>query len=268
MIFGKDKKNSSPENTNSVEDNAIDRWRSLNNSPKSENLKEEITNSDQNNSRRTSYLSSLISNNSDNTSSAAETIKLTIQENEATQASFLEHEESEEIEEKVGNSTVLNLETVFEEDSEDELEKDQPQQITKTVEPIITKEPKIKIPSGDFNLDVEEDLINRFGSNLKLALGEGTMIDGVFSFESPVKVEGTLTGEIKSESALIVGKKAKIKAKIKVGSLVVIGRVEGEIEAEDLVEIRSTGSIYGDIITKRISLEEGGLLNGSCTILD
>jgi cytoskeletal protein CcmA (bactofilin family) len=59
-----------------------------------------------------------------------------------------------------------------------------------------------------------------------------------------------------------------VNARIKVGALIVLGSVEGEIEAEDLIEIRSSGSLLGEVITKRIALEEGGVFSGSCTMLD
>lgn len=125
-----------------------------------------------------------------------------------------------------------------------------------------------RTPMGDFSISAEQDIANRFGTNLKSALGSGTVIEGMFSFENPVKIDGVLRGEIKSSSALIVGPKAKVIARIQVGSLIILGEVEGEIEAEDLIEIRANGSLDGDIVTRRLALEEGGVLNGTCTMID
>lgn len=124
------------------------------------------------------------------------------------------------------------------------------------------------IPTANFSISSEEDLKARFGNNIQSALGSGTMIEGRFSFETPVRIDGSLRGEIKSSSALIVGKNAVVNARIKVGALIVLGSVEGEIEAEDLIEIRSSGSLLGEVVTKRIALEEGGVFSGSCTMLD
>jgi cytoskeletal protein CcmA (bactofilin family) len=128
--------------------------------------------------------------------------------------------------------------------------------------------PKEKTAASDFSKDVDEDIKDRFGSNLKSALGSGTVIEGMFSFEDPVKIDGILKGEIRSTSALIVGPSAKVYARIQVGSLIVLGEVEGEIEAQDLIEVRSTGSLNGDVITRRLALEEGGFFNGACTMID
>jgi cytoskeletal protein CcmA (bactofilin family) len=139
------------------------------------------------------------------------------------------------------------------------------------VEPVpdhLVQVPREKTPASDFSKDVEQDIKDRFGSNLKSALGSGTVIEGMFSFENPVKIDGVLRGEIRSTSALIVGPSAEVHARIQVGSLIVLGVVEGEIEAQDLIEVRSTGSLQGDVVTRRLALEEGGFFNGACTMID
>lgn len=133
----------------------------------------------------------------------------------------------------------------------------------------LNAEPQIQQPqriaTSDSSLSVEDDLKQRFGSNIRSALGPGTVIEGTFRFDSPVCVEGTLSGEVYSSSVLIVGDGASITGKITVGSLIILGQVEGSVEAEELVEIRSTGTLYADIITKRIAIEDGGKFNGRCT---
>lgn len=115
---------------------------------------------------------------------------------------------------------------------------------------------------ADLSLPIEQDLKRRFGTNIRSALGPGTVIEGTFKFDSPVCVDGSLTGEITSTSALIVGQEAVISGKIKVGSLIVLGTVEGKVEATDLVEIRRGGMLEGDITTERFVVEDGGWYNG------
>ena len=123
--------------------------------------------------------------------------------------------------------------------------------------------------SGDFQpsnpkLDIEEDLRRRFGTNIKSAIGPGTVIEGKFKFDSPVRVDGSLSGEITSSSVLIVGSEANIKGNIDVGSIIILGSVTAEINATDLVEIRAGGRLEGDITTQRIKVEEGGMFSGKC----
>ncbi len=136
-------------------------------------------------------------------------------------------------------------------------------------EPEVQSKPiPVKVPPSDLSLSTEEDLKRRFGANICSALGSGTVIEGTFKFDSPVCIDGTLIGEVSSTSVLIVGEQANVQARIKVGSLIILGNVVGDIDAGDLVEIRSTGRLQGDILTRRVAVQEGGVFNGSCNILD
>ena len=97
---------------------------------------------------------------------------------------------------------------------------------------------------------------------IKTAIGEGTIIEGKFKFESPVRIDGELTGEIVSSSMLIVGETAVIKAQIQVGSLIVYGKVVGDVVAEELISIRKDGMLEGNLRTRRIAIEDGGYFKG------
>lgn len=300
MIFNRDKKNSE-QTTKSVEDSAINRWRTINNS---ENASQKSSNKDEfvqdmGFSKREGFLNSLMKDglkslsNSQQKQNTEEAISLTEevdydQEYDETDEyseendEYYEEDDSDDMsnEEEFEDSEESEFEEEYEETEEDvEVQADKSHNIALALTahdpaPITVKEEqpkkevKPKTPSADFSLNIEDDLKNRFGTNLKSALGEGTMIDGTFSFETPVKVDGCLTGEIRSKSALIVGKNARINARVKVGSLIVLGSVEGEIEVEDLIEVRSSGTLLGDVVTKRLALEEGGLFSGSCTMID
>lgn len=110
----------------------------------------------------------------------------------------------------------------------------------------------------------EQELRQRFGNNLKSALSKGTIIEGTFSFDSPVCIDGTLVGEVQSTSTLIVGPNATVSATIEVGSLIVLGSVSGPVVAVELVEVKAGGRLEGDVVTKRIAIEDGGYFLGHC----
>lgn len=128
----------------------------------------------------------------------------------------------------------------------------------------LVEKASIAAPIAETGLSVDQDLRRRFGGNVRSALGPGTVIEGKFSFDGPVRVDGTLTGEINSSSALIVGEQAQVNGTISVGSLVVLGMVEGPVHAEELVEIKSGGQLDGDIVTAKLIVEDGGCFNGLC----
>ncbi len=132
--------------------------------------------------------------------------------------------------------------------------------------PQTASEPQ-RIPRADLSLSAEEDIKRRFGENVRSALGPGTVIDGTFRFDNPVCVDGTLTGEIVTSSVLIVGPHAEVQASVIVGSLIVQGTIIGDIEADELVELRAGADVRGNIETRRIVIEDGAVFSGKCRML-
>jgi cytoskeletal protein CcmA (bactofilin family) len=109
----------------------------------------------------------------------------------------------------------------------------------------------------------EDSIADRFGI-VRSALGDGTVIQGKLSFDTPVRIDGKLTGEIFSSKALIVGKTGVIDAKVEVACLIILGKVKGDIKATQLIELWEGGSLEGTIETERFTMEEGSLFNGRC----
>ena len=113
---------------------------------------------------------------------------------------------------------------------------------------------------------MDDDTFQRFGNTIKTAIGAGTVIEGRFTFDSPVRIDGELTGEVKSTSVLIVGEQATLKAQIHVGSIIIFGKVIGNIEAQDLVEIKDGGFLEATVSTDRIAIEEGAYFKGAVNV--
>jgi cytoskeletal protein CcmA (bactofilin family) len=97
-------------------------------------------------------------------------------------------------------------------------------------------------------------------------LSSDTKFKGSLSFERSLKIEGEFEGEITSSGILYVGKDAKIKAEIKVGSIYIDGAVTGNVTASDKVELRSASKLLGDIKASRLVVEEGAIFVGHCEV--
>lgn len=124
----------------------------------------------------------------------------------------------------------------------------------------LPEEPAVKAPAPKPAIPREEEVLS--------ALGAGTMIEGKLSFDTPVKIDGILRGDVTSNSALFVGEHASVNAKIRVGSLIVHGEVTGDVVVEDLVEIKAGGDLQADIKARRLIIEDGGSFNGRCTRIE
>lgn len=103
-----------------------------------------------------------------------------------------------------------------------------------------------------------------YEKTIRAFLGEGTEFKGVISFEGTVRVDGRLEGEVVTEDTFIVGMAAQVKANIQAGVVIVMGRVEGKIEAKGKCEIRAGSNVKGEIYTPNIYIEEGAVFEGTC----
>jgi cytoskeletal protein CcmA (bactofilin family) len=102
------------------------------------------------------------------------------------------------------------------------------------------------------------------GQDVTTLLGRGSEFEGKLSFEGTVRIDGKLTGEIFSDDVLIIGEGADVKAEINVGSIVIEGAVQGNINAKRSVEIHTPGKVRGNITTPSLYIEKGVIFDGNC----
>ncbi len=100
--------------------------------------------------------------------------------------------------------------------------------------------------------------------NIKTVLEQDIKFSGNLKFSTSLKIKGGFEGEINSTGHLYIGKNASVKAKIKAKHITIYGKVEGNIEAIDKVEILSTGSLTGDVKAPDLLIQSGCIFNGKC----
>ncbi len=93
-------------------------------------------------------------------------------------------------------------------------------------------------------------------------LGGGTIWTGHLSGSGGVRIEGAFEGEITLRGLLVVGESGRVTCEnLQADVVIVAGAVRGNITAEK-VEIRSTGRVWGDVVTTAFATEEGAFLRG------
>lgn len=100
-------------------------------------------------------------------------------------------------------------------------------------------------------------------SNLNV-LGEGTTIEGNLKSKGDIRIDGTVKGDIYTESKFVLGDKGKIEGNIKANNCDISGEVKGNVSTSELLIIKNTGIIHGDINTDKLIVESGGQFNGKC----
>jgi cytoskeletal protein CcmA (bactofilin family) len=96
-------------------------------------------------------------------------------------------------------------------------------------------------------------------------LGADAAVEGTLSFKGTVRLDGRVNGRIEGPGGtVIVGERAVIDADIDVDVAVVMGRVNGCIQARDRIDVLAPGTVNGDIYAPTISIDSGATFNGNC----
>lgn len=98
-------------------------------------------------------------------------------------------------------------------------------------------------------------------------IGRTLVIKGEISGSEALYIDGRIEGKITMpDSRVTIGRNGKVDASIQAREVVVMGKVTGNIECSDRVDIRAEGSVSGDISTARISVEDGAALKGGIQV--
>jgi cytoskeletal protein CcmA (bactofilin family) len=100
--------------------------------------------------------------------------------------------------------------------------------------------------------------------DVKAYFDAGIRLEGKLIFDGTARIDGQVVGEIFSKNTVIIGEKARIEAQIEVNVLIVSGQVQGNVKAKQLLHLKKSGKIFGDILTPSLIIEEGGVFEGKC----
>ena len=104
-------------------------------------------------------------------------------------------------------------------------------------------------------------------STEQATIGKSLVIKGEVTGSESLYIDGRVEGTINLPgNRVTVGRNGQIQANINAKELVVLGKVKGNITASDRVDIRNEGSLAGDVICQRISIEDGAYFKGSIDI--
>jgi cytoskeletal protein CcmA (bactofilin family) len=96
-------------------------------------------------------------------------------------------------------------------------------------------------------------------------LDRGTKVTGKLHFEGPARIDGEVEGEIRGKS-ITIGEHATVTAQITADSVVVCGKVKGEICASQRIEIRATARVQGNVTAPKLMIHEGAIFDGHCAM--
>jgi len=100
--------------------------------------------------------------------------------------------------------------------------------------------------------------------DVRVSLGADAEVSGKLSFATATRIEGKLKGEIRSSDILVIGPSAVVQATVRADRLVILGEVHGEVQGATRIQICAGGKLFGDVETRGLVIDEGGLFEGRC----
>jgi cytoskeletal protein CcmA (bactofilin family) len=103
----------------------------------------------------------------------------------------------------------------------------------------------------------------KFEGKLDTIIGRGTKIEGTVIVEGATRIDGTVKGKLESNDVVTIGPEGLVQAEVKAKSIIVGGKVEGNLEAADKIELQSKAELHGDLISKSLLIEHGAIFHGN-----
>jgi cytoskeletal protein CcmA (bactofilin family) len=98
-------------------------------------------------------------------------------------------------------------------------------------------------------------------SKLESIIGSHSSVEGNVEVSGTIRVDGTVTGQMKAD-AVVLGDSGSIKGDVQARSVLIGGRIDGNVHAEESVEIKPKGKLFGDVFTRKLAVAEGGIFEG------
>ena len=99
-------------------------------------------------------------------------------------------------------------------------------------------------------------------------ISNGTEITGDIKSNGDIRIDGLLTGNLSTKGKVVIGPTGKIKGEVICKNSEVSGQVEGKISVGQLLNLKVSSKILGDIVTAKLAIEPGARFTGTCSMTE
>lgn len=107
---------------------------------------------------------------------------------------------------------------------------------------------------------------DQINAKISSIIGSDMVVEGDIRAKEAVRVEGSVTGDVETEGALIISATGKVKGNVKGSNIIIGGSLEGDLTSGGRTEVASTGKVIGNIRTKSLIVDENAVFQGQCTM--
>lgn len=99
-------------------------------------------------------------------------------------------------------------------------------------------------------------------------INEGTLIKGDITANGDIRIDGELIGNIEAKGRLVIGPKGKVDGEIICSNIEISGYIKGKITVSEILTMKASAHIYGDVVAGKLSVEPGSVFTGTCSMGD
>ena len=107
-------------------------------------------------------------------------------------------------------------------------------------------------------------LIASSSSSSSNSLVQGTNIEGSLQADKDIRIDGTLTGTLNCKGKVIIGPTGYISGDVQCENAVIEGRFEGMLMVSDVLHVKETARVEGDVTTQKLVVQPGSIFNVKC----
>ena len=104
------------------------------------------------------------------------------------------------------------------------------------------------------------------GSHSLNSLVKGTTIEGTIKASSDIRIDGTIKGNLLCDSKVIIGPTGLVDGEVRCTNAVIEGKFEGILHVKELLNIRESAVVNGDVTTSKLVVQPGAVFNVTCTM--
>ena len=104
--------------------------------------------------------------------------------------------------------------------------------------------------------------------HMNTIIGKDTIITGTLDIKGALRVDGTVKGKVICSDCVTVGATGHVEADIQAKTAVIAGRMDGNVDTVDKIELQAKCEMNGDIKTKSLVIEQGAIFCGACSMKD
>ena len=108
-------------------------------------------------------------------------------------------------------------------------------------------------------------MLDKKADKVETFIGSNATFRGELKTSGAIRIDGAVEGNITADW-VILGEKGNIKGDVVAHSVIVGGRIEGNVRTKGIIEIKNKGKIIGDILTPKLSIIEGGIIEGKASM--